>query len=203
MKIMLFDTETTNLPLWREPSTHPDQPHLVQFTALICDGAPERETDFVNLFIRPNGWIISDENAALHGVTQDRALAEGIDERIVVQRFLSMIGKADLLCAYGIDFDLRIMRIAMLRSGLSKDSCDVLMGAIRHHCVMRQATPLCRLPPTDKMMAAGRKTWKTPTLTEAVKALLGEELEDAHDARVDVLSTARLYFAMNKQRELT
>lgn len=201
MRIMLFDTETTGLPLWREPSHHPGQPHLVQFTAMICDGAPERETDFVNLFVRPNGWIIPEEIVALHGVTNERALAEGIDEHMVVGRFLAMIAKADLLCAYGVDFDMRIMRIAMRRAGFSKDACDTMAGSIKTHCVMRQATPLAQVPPTDKMMASGRKTWKTPTLTEAVRALLGEELEDAHDARVDVLSTARLYFHMNERRQ--
>ena len=35
MRLLMFDTETTGLPLWKDPSDHPDQPHLVQL-ALVA-----------------------------------------------------------------------------------------------------------------------------------------------------------------------
>lgn len=197
MKIMVFDTETTGLPLWKEPSDHPDQPHLVQYTAVLCEGSPENELDYCNLIIRPDGWTIPDEVAKLHGITQEIALRDGVPEAEAVGAFLLMTDKADLICAFGIDFDMRLLRIAMLRNGIDKQNADGIAQRLKTHCVMRQATPLCKLPPTDKMMAAGRKTWKTPNLTEAVKCLLGEGLEGAHDSRVDVLATTRLYFHMN------
>lgn len=197
MKIMVFDTETTGLPLWKEPSEHPDQPHLVQYTAMLCEGSPENELDYCNLILRPDGWTIPEEVAKLHGITQEIALRDGVPEAEAVGAFLLMADKADLVCAFGIDFDMRLMRIAMLRNGIDKQNSNSIVQRFRTHCVMRQATPLCKLPPTDKMMASGRLTFKTPNLTEAVKCLLGEDLEGAHDSRVDVLATTRLYFHMN------
>ena len=35
MTILFFDTETTGLPLWREPSDHPDQPNTGEKTGGI------------------------------------------------------------------------------------------------------------------------------------------------------------------------
>lgn len=197
-KIMLYDTETTGLPAWHSPSDHPDQPHLVQFSAVVFDGSPDREIAYVDLLIRPDGWIISDEVAELHGITHARAATDGQPENLAVAEYLRLTRMADVVCAFGISFDERMMRIAMLRSGMTKAACDALAATLKTHCVMKQATPLCKLPPSDKMMATGRKTFKTPNLTEAVRALLGEEIEGAHDARVDLYYTGRLYFHMNK-----
>lgn len=197
MKIMFFDTETTELPEWKLPSEHATQPHLCQFTAILCEDRMENEIDYADMLIKPDGWTIPPELTKLHGISHERALADGLPEADAVGTFLRMTSKADLVCAFGVDFDMRIMRIAMLRHGHTKMACDEIARTITTHCVMRQATPLCRLPPSDKMMAVGRKTFKTPTLTEAVKALLGEDLDEAHDARVDVLATSRLYFLMN------
>lgn len=38
---LVFDTETTGLPIWKEPSDHPDQPHVVDiaWTLFAEDGS--------------------------------------------------------------------------------------------------------------------------------------------------------------------
>jgi len=196
MRVMVFDTETTGLPLFSEPSEHPGQPHLVQYAATLF-GPDRQEINSINLIIKPDGWEISPEVAAIHGISHERALAEGVPEANAVAAFLAMTACADVVCAYGIPFDTRILRIAMLRAGKTKDECDLFAATLNKHCVQKQATPIVKCPPTDKMMAAGRKTFKTPTLTEAIMAILGEELPGAHDAAVDVAATAKIYFAMN------
>jgi DNA polymerase III subunit epsilon len=198
MKMMIFDTETTGIPLWHEPSDDPRQPYLVQYTAVLFDEATGDEQSFVSKIVRPDGWSIAPELTALHGISNAQALDEGEPLRVVVSDWLTMTAQADVVAAFGIGFDMRIMRIAMLRAGLSKEACNHHTDTIRTHDVQRHVTALCRVPPTDKMMAAGRKTWKTPTLTEAVKALLGEDLEDAHDSRADVLATKRIHMAVTR-----
>ena len=35
--VLAFDTETANLPLWKEQSDHVDQPHLVELAAIMVD----------------------------------------------------------------------------------------------------------------------------------------------------------------------
>lgn len=198
MKIMVMDTETTDLPLWGEPSEDPRQPHLVQYTAVLTDAATQQELEFVDMLIKPEGWTIAPGAAKAHGITSEKAIAEGRPEADAVAAFVAMAAKSDLVVGYNVPFDLRMMRIAMLRYGFDKPGVDQwAKDNVRKHCCQVQATPLCKLPPTDKMMAAGRRTWKTPSLAEAVKALLGEDMDDAHDLRVDVLYTQRLYFKMN------
>lgn len=197
LKIMVFDVETNGLPLWQEPSVHPGQPHIVEYSAMLADAETHQELGFDYLMIRPEGWTIPPELTKIHGISEERALAEGVPERLAVNAYMAMVQKADRICAFGIDFDTRIMRIAMLRCGMTKEHVNELTASKTRVCLMRQATPLCKLPPTEKMMAAGRKKWKTPTLTEAVKELLGEDLEGAHDSRVDVLATMRVFWHLN------
>lgn len=195
MRTLIFDTETTGLPLFKEPSEHPGQPHLVQLAAyLMEDGA---EVDACDLIVRPDGWTIPDELSALHGISTERALDEGLPNIEVIERFASMAAGADMLSAFGFDFDRRIMRIAMLRAGWDKLSIDGWGAQFKTFCVMRPCTPLCKLPPTDAMMAAGRKTFKTPKLAEAVEILLGEKLEGAHNALHDVRATVRLFHLLH------
>lgn len=37
MNTLVFDTETTGLPLWNDPSDHPDQPYIVDIAASLFD----------------------------------------------------------------------------------------------------------------------------------------------------------------------
>jgi|HubBroStandDraft_1064217.scaffolds.fasta_scaffold55699_2 DNA polymerase-3 subunit epsilon len=195
MRTLVFDTETTGLPLFKEPSEHPGQPHLVQLAAYLMDDGTE--VDACDVIVKPDGWTIPDELAALHGISTERALAEGEPLEGVIGKFLMMADNADMLSAFGFDFDRRIMRIAMLRAGMDKPNIDAWGARFKTFCVMRAATPLCKLPPTDAMMAAGRKTFKTPKLAEAVECLLGEKLEGAHNALHDVRATVRLHYLLH------
>jgi DNA polymerase-3 subunit epsilon len=58
------------------------------------------------------------------------------------------------------------------------------------------ATPIIKLPPTAKMVAAGRHHPKTPNLGEAYRFFTGHELEGAHSALVDVDACIACYYAM-------
>lgn len=193
MKIMCLDTETNGLPRFDRRSDHPAQPHLVEYTAMLIDHDTQQELEFESTLIRPEGWRITEELTDIHGISHDEAMARGIPERIAVQMHLAMLKKADLLIGYNVRFDKRILRIAMLRCGITREICDEVCVTTPEHDVMRSATPVCKMPPTDKMMAAGFKTFKNPTLTEATKIIFNEDLEGAHDSRIDVLATIRLY----------
>ena len=200
VRVMVFDVETTGLPNWGAPSEDPSQPHLCQYTAVLFDRQTGDELHYVDMIIKPDGWVIPDDMAAIHGITTELALATGHPEADAVAHFLAMAGKADIVVAYNINFDLRIMRIAMMRAGYAEDQCNEFRDRLKpkQRCAMVQATPLAKVPPSDKMMATGRKTFKSPKLSEAVQAILGETMDDAHDARSDVLWTMRLWQHMNR-----
>lgn len=191
---MFFDTETTGLPVWKSPSDDPAQPHLVQL-ALITMKDHLTEISRSSVIIRPDGWTIPEETVAIHGITQERAMDEGIPEADAVEQYLEAVRAASLRVAFNVAFDTRIMRIAMLRKGILRDEIERL-EAMPSACTMRASTPVLMLPPSDKMMAAGFKNFKQPTLAEALMGVCGEELDGAHDALIDCWACARVFWSL-------
>ena len=194
MRVLIFDTETSGLPVWSSPSDDPMQPHIAQFTAVIFDDASGEEEEYVDLIVRQE-WPVAPEAFGVHGITPERSIEEGVPEDHAVMFFEAMSAAADRIAGFSLSFDMRIMRIARLRAGRAKGLLDAeaAVQKAKQFDVMQKCTALCKIPPTEKMMATGRKTWKQPTLVEAVRALFGEEMADAHDARGDVLATKRIY----------
>jgi DNA polymerase-3 subunit epsilon len=92
-------------------------------------------------------------------------------------------------------FDARIMRIAMMRYGMPEVLTETFRAGATE-CTQRLATPIMKLPPTAKMVAAGRHHAKSANLSEAYQYFIGKPLEDAHSAMVDVLACAEVYWAI-------
>lgn len=190
--ILFFDTETTGLPNWHVPSDDPSQPYIVQLAAMLTDDE-EEEQSTLNCLIYPDGWTVPDDVAEIHGITTERASAGGVPIDAAMTLFFSMVDRCSIVVAHGVSFDKRLVRIWQKRAKIGATGLD----AWKQHpsfCTMQKATPICRIPPTDRMMASGRKTFKTPTLGEAYEHFTGEKLEGAHDALVDMRACARVYF---------
>lgn len=196
MYLMPFDTETTGLPLFKEPSEDQRQPHLVD----ICAQLYSEDGEFVDSFealIKPDGWTIPDEVIAIHGITNEMAHDLGIPEAEAVEAVMAMYDRADLRVAHNCSFDDRIMRIALMRY-LGEEAANAFK-ARNSYCTALQSKPICQLPPTEKMKASSfRNQFKTPNLGEALLLLTGEELVGGHRARVDTEACAKVYFALQK-----
>ena len=90
MRALFYDTETTGLPDWHQPSDGPQQPHIVQLAACLVDLDTRETIDSMDMIIRPDGWVIPDDVAEVHGITTERATAEGCNEHDVLMKFLRM-----------------------------------------------------------------------------------------------------------------
>lgn len=190
-----YDTETTGLPLFREPSDDPRQPHLVDICILAYD-ANGTLVDSFEAMIRPDGWVIPNEVAVIHGITTEMAMDMGIPEAEALDGFMAIHDRAGLRVAHNIAFDDRIMRIALSRYR-GKEAADAFK-ATPGYCTAAKSKPICQLPPTEKMKATNFKnSFKTPTVAEALLHFTGEELVGGHRARPDTEACARIYFAMN------
>lgn len=208
MKILVFDTETTGLPEWSIPSEDPSQPHIVEIAAILFDDGTE--IDRFHTIIKPDGWVIPDDVAAIHGITTERALDEGMPEAEAVAGFLALHARSDMRVAHNESFDARILRIAFKRYGngatgweqLTQDERDAIADAFKArpaYCTSNAAKPLMKLPPTPKMLASPRfrNSFKQPNLQEAHQHFLGATFDGAHGALADAEACARVYFAMN------
>lgn len=190
--ILFFDTETTGLPDFKARSADPDQPHIVQLALIACDddGA---ETAVTSVIVRPDGWTISPELTAIHGISHERAMDEGVPEHEATTMFVMWQAQAALRVAHNESFDRRIMRIAMTRSGLERDFIEHIEARASFD-TCGAAKPIINLPPTEKMMAIGMNRPKPPRLEECIRHFFDEELPGAHDALIDTRACARIYY---------
>ncbi|MEN4919407.1 3'-5' exonuclease [Achromobacter spanius] len=189
-----YDTETTGLPLFNQPSEHPDQPHIVQLAAALVDLDTRETVASLDVVVRPDGWIIPDEVAAVHGITTEHAAAVGVPESLALSLFLELWGRRTRI-AHNEQFDARIIRIAQHRAGELEPELVAWKNGVAE-CTARKATPIVKCPPTAKMIAAGRHHYKTANLGEAVQFFTGKPLANAHSAMADVKGCMDVYFAI-------
>lgn len=190
---IFFDTETTGLPDFKAPSESAHQPHIVQLAALLVDMDTRETIQSMDVIIRPDGWTIPDEVAAVHGITTQHAEAVGIPERLAVEMFMELwCGRTRI--AHNQQFDARIVRIALMRYR-SEEAADIWKSGSAE-CTAILATPICQIPPTAKMVKAGFNKFKTPNLGEAYQHFTGKELVNAHSAMADVMACRDVYFAI-------
>lgn len=190
---LFYDTETTGLPLFSEPSEHPGQPHMVQLAAALVDLDTRKTISSIDLVICPDNWSIPAEVAAIHGITTELAEHVGVPEEAALGLFLDLWMCSSVRIAHNESFDARIIRIAQHRH--DEGAMDEWKAGPAE-CTAKLATPIVRCPPTEKMRAAGRNHFKTPNLTEAHTHLLGKPFDGAHSAMADVQACIAVYFAM-------
>lgn len=189
--ILAFDTETTGLPDFKAPSDAPQQPHLVQLAIILMDDNL-MELSSASLIVKPDGWEIPADIAKIHGITTDLATRVGIPEKVATDLYVALqYDTGATALAHNVNFDLRIMRIAMLRAGYTKAWQEE--RPLKTYCTMETAKPIVNLPPTAKMVSAGFNKPKAPRLSECIKHFFDEELDGAHNALVDVRACVRVF----------
>lgn len=190
---LIFDTETTCLPARGEVPTSPSYPHLVQLAGILLEDA--REVASFEVIVTPDSYAIPAEAAEVHGITTEIALRVGVPLRLAVALYTNLRRRADELIAHNIEFDIGILAAALHRSG----AAGMDLGAPRIVCTAELGTPIAKLPPTEKMIAAGYGPYKKPTLTELHQFLFGEGFEGAHSALADCRATARCLIEIRRR----
>jgi len=195
MKLFFYDFETTGLPDYKQPSEAAHQPHIVQAAAAVIDSETRDVIASLDFTVRPDGWTIPDEVAAIHGITTERALDTGVDEDLVVRAMHQLWLTAGLRVGHNESFDARIMRIGMKRFMKDDEIADAFKAGPTE-CTARLSSPICQLPPTENMKAKTSFKHKTPTLSEAYLFFKGVPLENAHSAWADVEACWKIYWAI-------
>jgi DNA polymerase-3 subunit epsilon len=181
--ILVWDVESTGLPVWKEPSEHESQPHMVQLGAALCDEETGEVAEELGVIIKPDGWIIPEETTEIHGITEEIAAAQGIPEQEALQMFIDLYRKCGLRVAHNTTFDNRLIRIALKR---------YMPDLIPDEEWKNRDLYFCTLMKSRNIM--GGKSGHT--LPEAYKFFTGKELEGAHNAMVDTKACMEIYFAI-------
>lgn len=188
--LLFFDTETTGLPK-KITLNHPNQPHVVQLAALLCDGAGA-EMASINLIVDCSVEI-PQVVVDVHGITTEIAKRCGVLPPVALQTFASLARLCDKVVAHNIPFDTKLMDIMSARWAMG---VDAIPRRVERVCTMKMANKYTQIPPTAKMVKCGHTNTKPPRLSEAYKFFFDKELVGAHDAMVDVRACKDIYFEM-------
>lgn len=185
MKALVYDTETTGLPLFDQPSEDPRQPHLIQIAAALIDTETRADLAAINFTIQPDGWSIEPDAQAVHGLSLEYCARAGIDITPALAAFLSLWEVSDVRIGHVESFDARIIRIEMLRHPILRDAADLWKCG---KALCTKAIAKAHIPDLPK--AGGG------SLKAVHRYYLGEDFDTAHTAEADMRATARVYFAM-------
>lgn len=184
-KYLFFDTETTGIPRdYKAPCTDTDNwPRLVQLGWILTDDSGA-ELHRGNRIVRPDGFLIPQEAAEVHGITTERALAEGDPLIDVLHAFGEDLNASQWLVGHNFSYDLHIVGAEYVRLGFNP---DFLLNR-PSVCTMLASTEFCNLP--------GRYGPKWPLLQELHERLFGRNFDGAHDAMADIAATKDCFFEL-------
>ena len=183
---IFVDTETTGLPNnWNAPLSDSDNwPRIVQIAWLVYD-ENGNELKSNNYLIKPNNFVIPENVIKIHGITNERANAEGSDLMAVLYEFNENLKHCECIVGHNISFDTNIIAAEFLRLGIETDT---ILG-MTSHCTMKTNVDLCKIQ-------GGFRGYKYPKLIELYKIVMGKELANAHDALVYIKAAAECFWAI-------
>jgi DNA polymerase-3 subunit epsilon len=183
---LFFDTETTGLPLnWKAPVTDIDNwPRMVQIAWLVYDryGKLIEAKDFI---IKPEGYTIPAEVSRVHGISTEKAIAEGVDLHEVLALFNAQIEKAKYIVAHNMSFDEKIIGAEFIRKNVQS-----VFFKKEKICTMQASINYCNIP--SKYGA------KWPKLSELHIKLFGHDFQEAHNAAADINATAKCFWKLKE-----
>jgi len=184
---LFFDTETTGIPKnWKAPVTDLDNwPRLVQIAWLLYDNE-QNLIEEKNYIIRPEGYSIPYEATQIHKISTDIASATGNDLTRVLKEFSLIIEKAQTIIAHNLSFDEKIVGAEFIRKSVGNS-----LSSKKKICTMEETTNFCAIP--------GNYGYKWPKLSELYYKLFNRELEEAHNASVDIKATAKCFWELKRQ----
>lgn len=189
----VLDTETTGLPNKGLKAKDPKQARVLQLALKLITMQGRVLAQFSTLVKLAPGTEIHPKAFETHGISFEDCERFGMRPETAFAMFCEYAKRADVIVAHNVDFDSVMME-------LEADALETLYPENPWHCTMKEATPICKIPPTPAMQRAGRHHHKSANLGEALKILCGEDLDGAHDAMVDVSACVKVLVAL-KQRK--
>ena len=188
---LIFDTETTGLPRnFNAPLSDSDNwPRMVQIAWQLHDAAGNL-LSAKSIIVKPEGYTIPFNAEQIHGISTQRALAEGADLKEVLLEFAEVVKQTQYLCGHNIGFDNNIIGAEFLRTQMP----NFFEGKGVIDTKNDETTAFCAIPGGK----GGKFKW--PTLTELYTKLFNKGFEEAHNAAFDVAATAKCFFEIIRRR---
>lgn len=191
MSAAVIDTETNALPDYDRSADAEGQPRLAQLGMILIGHDTEVQSEH-SFYVKPDGWSMTPEATAIHGLTNEFLHEHGVPVTIVLEAYTQAIKEGRFIVAFGAQFDCKIMRGELRRAGM-----DDLFEQTMNICAMRKAGGIITAlrPIKDKVtkeVIGWKETKNWPSLKRC-REVLGLTSEGAHGALKDATDTLAVY----------
>ena len=188
---IVIDVETTGLPTsrgfgkgfadFRHLPAY-DRARVVQASWLVCDDglAVLKTRDFL---VRPDGFVVHEDSTRIHGISHERAVAEGVPIGDVLDALHADLLGGGALVAHNADFDTNVLKSEMHRAG--RADCLAAFSEAPVVCTMLATVDACRLEFKGGPWLGGPR-YKFPKQSELYERFVGGEMSGAHNSLHDV-----------------
>lgn len=192
---LFIDYETSGFPKKTGELKQVGQARACQVAMLLTDAAGKSMSEFSCMIKLDADVVINEGAAAVHGFTNELCAKYGVSPAAAYSFFCAMAAKSEVVIAFNSEFDRKMAEI-------EGAYCDKPFPETPWHCAMLEVSPICNLPPTPKMVAAGFIKNKPPSLKEAYKILCDKDIGDgAHDALWDVRALKDIFFKIKSMEK--
>ena len=203
MKVLVFDTETTNIlprdiPLMRQYLHH--YPHIVQLSFMMYDTELYQIISCKDYVIRiPDNVEIPPESTNVHGINREIVNKKGVEIKIALEDFKKHYKSCDVLIAHNLKFDTTMVTVDAMRIRMGK-IINTIDPKKTHYCTMNNSIELCNI-----IINKNGKTYKKfPKQIELHGRLFEEKVneEKLHDSSMDILLCLRCYMYMVHENDI-
>jgi len=182
-----FDTETNSLPKdYNAPASDTaNWPRMVQVAWQIFNADKKLIKQRAEI-IRHENIVLSEQAAAINGITQEWMFAEGRRLDLVLEEISLDLTGCGVIIGHNIKFDCGVLGAEFFR-----EKRHNYLAGLSTICTMLNTVDLCKIP--------GKYGFKWPKLQEAYKYLFGSEFVGAHDALNDIRATSQIFFELQKR----
>ena len=208
MRTLVFDSETTGLSKTQiiSPSTIHLWPHVVQFSYIVFDTESNKIVKIKDSIIKvPDGFIITEENAKIHGITTEISLAKGVDLLPVLEEFFADFDSADHIVGHNVSFDINMIKAELQRLIMNssdkklQDYLTKINTSTKFYCTMQETIELCAIELKDKY---GRSYKKFPKLVELYQKMFGVTPKNLHNSLNDVIVCLRCFIKLKYEIDI-
>lgn len=213
MRVIVFDTETTGLPQTKllTPEVLHMWPHIIQISFIMYDIDENNIINISDYIIHlPKDIVMSNEIMNIHGITNEMCYSS--DEKIqeVLVKFMWYFINADLVIGHNIDFDLKMLKVELMRiikndisGSVSKDYyidfLEYVKKATNYYCTMQESIDICAIQVTNKK---GIPFNKFPKLIELHEKLFNAPPKNLHNSLNDVLVCFRCFYKLKYNNDI-
>lgn len=193
MKLLIFDCETTGLPRHRKARLEDtyDWPFVVQLSWIVYDVSMNKLDKVRDEVVRlPPGLGICKESTKIHGITNKKMLADGVDIKSLLEEFINDVKRCKILIAHNIEFDRKVIIVEQIRNRIKeKEYLQNLRK--KEYCTMKESISLCNIMIKDRF--TGKMVKKFPKLSELHYHLFETVPLGLHNSLIDILVCFRCF----------